>query len=153
MEVLINEAAGGTVIDAGVGTTHDLRTLHWREVLNLAIEMACCNSQGEVQATRTAFEKYETASSPTIQHAMAKEMKAWNDYRTAFGRDPMDVLFRADRFVSSCDADFVANYWKIIDEDVETDVTGSNLRRCLVEHGKFGIERSLGRRVMRKQAI
>ena len=123
MKVLINEAAGGTVIDAAVGTTHDLRTLHWREVLKLAIEMACCNSQGEVQATRTAFEKYETTSSPTIQHAMAKETKAWNDYRTAFGRDPMDVLFRADRFVDSGDVEFATTYWKVIDEDVDTDVT------------------------------
>jgi len=122
MKDLITQAAGGAVIDAGMGTARDLRYLHWREVFKLAIEMACCNSKGEVQTTRTAFEKYETASSPTIQHAMAKEMKVWNDYRTAFGRDPMDVLFRAERFVCSCDVDFAMEYWKVVDEDVDTDV-------------------------------
>ena len=92
------------MMHAGMGTARDLRDMHWTYICDLAIEMACfCyDSRGEIDEAQKQFEECKAGNSHTIQHAMNAELKAWNEYRTAFGRDPMDVYFRSERFVDSC---------------------------------------------------
>jgi hypothetical protein len=125
MKKLVNDAAGGEMIHAGMGTTRDLRDMHWTYVCDLAIEMACCcyDSRGEIDEAQKQFEECKAGNSHTIQHAMSAELKVWNEYRTAFGRDPMDVYFRSERFVDGCSSGMRKCYWEIVDENTDVDTT------------------------------
>ena len=125
LKKIINRAANGHMADAGTGTASDLQHVHWRETLALAIEAACYNhnSQGEIFTAQAAFEGRDASSSPTIQHALAEEMRTWTIYCTALGRNPMDVYFRAERFVRSCSEDIADCYHEIIEDDMDIDVT------------------------------
>ena len=125
LKKLINKAANGHMIDSGTGTASDMQHIYWRETLALAIEMACyCyDSQGEIFTAQTAFEGCDASSSPTVQHALAEEMKTWTTYCTALGREPMDVYFRAGHFVGSCSEDVAECYHETIEDDMDIDVT------------------------------